>query len=82
RLLSVRGTLTNPRPASPGSMAGPAFTVFDLMAGSGYLAVLSVVPLACPVGSRVTVEGRFLPTVQVQQQFYMNVIEASMVSCR
>jgi hypothetical protein len=82
RLLSVRGTLTNPRPATPGAMAGPAFTVVDLVAGSGYLAVLSVVPPACPIGSTVTVEGRFLTTVQVKQQFYMNVIEASLVSCR
>jgi hypothetical protein len=38
-------------------MAGPAFTVFDLSAGSGYLAVLSDVPPACPIGSTVTVEG-------------------------
>ena len=40
RLLSVRGTLTNPRPAAPGGMAGPAFTVFDLVSGPEYLAVL------------------------------------------
>lgn len=63
-------------------MAGPAFTVFDLVTGSGYLTVLSVVPPVCPIRSTVTVEGRFLPTVQVQQQFYMNVMEASLVSCR
>jgi hypothetical protein len=38
-------------------MAGPPFTVFDLVAGSGYLTVLSVVPPLCPIRSTVTVEG-------------------------
>jgi hypothetical protein len=56
--------------------------VFDLVSGPEYLAVLSVVPLTCPIASTVTVEGRSLPTLQVQQQFYMNVIEANLVSCR
>jgi hypothetical protein len=82
RFLSVRGTLTNVRPAAPGSMAGPAFTVFDLVAGPGILAVLSIAPPACIAGSTVTVEGRFLPTARVQRQLYANVIEASLVSCR
>ncbi len=83
RFLSVRGTLANVRPAAPGSMAGPVFTVFDLVAGGpGILTVLSIAPPACLAGSTVTVEGRFLPSARVQRQFYANVIEASLVSCR
>jgi len=81
RYLSVRGTLSNPRPAAPGSMAGPGLTVFDLMGNPGVLNVLSVVPPGCPIGSTVTVEGRFHPTAQLRQQFYANVIEATLVSC-
>ena len=82
RFLSVRGTLTNVRPAAPGSLAGPVFTVFELVAGPGILTVLSIVPPACVAGSTVTVEGRFLPTAQVQRQLFANVIDAVLVSCR
>jgi hypothetical protein len=56
-------------------MAGPALAVFDSGIGPGVSPrTVSVVLLTCPIGSAVTVEGRFLPTLQVQQQFYMNVI--------
>jgi hypothetical protein len=82
RFLSVRGTLTNVRPAAPGSSAGPVFTVFEVVAGPGILTVLSIVPPACVAGSTVTVEGRFLPTAQVQRQHYANVIDAVLISCR
>jgi hypothetical protein len=74
--------MMNVRPATAGGVAIPPATVFDLVAGPAFLAVLSAVPPNCPVGSTVTVQGRFLPTVHVRQQLYTNVIEASLVSCR
>jgi hypothetical protein len=82
RFLTVRGTLMNPHPVVAGGVAVPAATVFDLVAGPGILVVFSPVPPACPSGSAVTVEGRFLPTATLQQQIYRNVIAASLVSCR
>jgi hypothetical protein len=82
RFLTVRGSMMNVRPAVAGGVAIPAATVFDLVAGPALLAVLSTVPPACPIGSTVTVEGRFLPTAYIRQQLYTNVIAASLVSCR
>jgi hypothetical protein len=82
RFLTVRGTMMNLRPAAGGGMAIPAATFFDLMSGPAILGVLSPVPPACPIGSTVTVEGRFLLTAYIRQQLYTNVIDASLVSCR
>ena len=82
RYLTVRGTMTNMRPATAGGIAIPTVTVFDLVAGPAILAVLSPVPPACPMGSAVTVDGRFVPMAQVRQQIYRNLIEATLVACR
>lgn len=82
RYLTVRGTMTNMRPATTGGIAIPTVTVFDLVAGPAILAVLSPVPPPCPMGSAVTVDGRFVPMAQVRQQIYTNLIEATLVACR
>ena len=82
RFLTVRGTMVNVRRAMPGGLAMATATVFDLVAGPAFLAVVSPVPPACGMGSTVTVDGRFVPTVQIGQQVYVNVIEATLVSCR
>ena len=82
RFLTVRGSMMNLRPATIGGMAIPAATVFDLVSGPALLVVLSPVPPACPMGSMVTVEGRFLPTTYLRQQLFTNVIDATLVSCR
>jgi hypothetical protein len=82
RYLTVRGTMMNLRPATAGGIAIPSGTVFDLVAGPAILAVLSPVPPGCPMGSTVTVEGRFVPMAQVRQQLYTNLIEATLVACR
>jgi len=82
RYLTVRGTMTNMRPATAGGIAIPTVTVFDLVAGPAILAVLSPVPPACPNGSAVTVDGRLVPMTQVRQQIYTNLIEATLVACR
>jgi hypothetical protein len=82
RYLTVRGTMTNVRPATAGGIAIPIGTVFDLVAGPAILVVLSPVPPACSMGSTVTVDGRFVPMGQVRQQLYTNLIEATLVTCR
>jgi len=82
RYLTVRGTMMNLRPATAGGIAIPSGTVFDLVAGPAILAVLSPVPPGCPMGSTVTVEGRFVPMAQVGQQLYTNLIQATLVACR
>jgi hypothetical protein len=82
RYLTVRGTMMNLRPATAGGIAIPGGTVFDLVAGPAILVVLSPVPPGCPMGSTVTVEGRFVPMAQVRQQLYTNLIEATLVACR
>jgi hypothetical protein len=82
RFLTVRGTMMNVRPATVGGVAIPGATVFDLVSGPAILVVLSAFPPACPRGSMVTVDGRFLPTAHIRQQLYTNAIDASLVSCR
>jgi hypothetical protein len=82
RYLTVRGTMMNLRPATAGGIAIPSGTVFDLVAGPAILVVLSPVPPGCPMGSTVTVDGRFVPMAQVRQQLYTNLIEATLVACR
>ena len=82
RYLTVRGTMMNLRPATAGGVASPTGTIFDLVTGAAFLVVHSPVPLACPIGSTVTVDGRFVPMVQIRQQLYTNVIEATLVACR
>jgi hypothetical protein len=82
RYLTVRGTMMNLRPATAGGIALPSGTVFDLVAGPAILVVLSPVPPGCPMGSTVTVDGRFVPMAQVRQQLYTNLIEATLVACR
>jgi hypothetical protein len=82
RYLTVRGTMMNVRPVTAGGIAIPTGTVFDLVAGPAILVIFSPVPAACPIGSAVTVDGRFAPVGQVRQQLYTNLIEATLVSCR
>jgi len=82
RYLTVRGTMMNLRPATAGGIAIPSGTVFDLVAGPAILVVLSPVPPGRPMGSTVTVDGRFVPRAQVRQQIYTNLIEATLVACR
>ena len=82
RFLTVRGTMRNVRPATAGGVALPVATVFDLVAGPAFLTVLSNVPPSCPMGSTVTVDGRFNQMTQIRQQLFVNVIEATQVSCR
>jgi hypothetical protein len=82
RYFTVRGTMMNLRPATAGGNAIPTGTVFDLVAGPAILVVLSPVPPACPMGSPVTVDGRFVPSAQVRQQVYTNLIVATLVTCR
>ena len=82
RFLTVRGAMMNVRPAPPGGIALPTVTVFDLVAGPAMLAVVSPVPPSCPMGSMVTVDGRFMQMTQIRQQLFVNVIEATLVACR
>jgi hypothetical protein len=82
RVITVRGTMLNPRPATIGGLAVPPATVFELSAGPALLKVLTTVPPACQVPSTVTVEGRLLTREQVGQIVYTNVIRALTVSCR
>jgi hypothetical protein len=81
RLLTVRGTMMNLRPDTPGS-ARPAGVIFDLVTGPALLVVRSIVPPPCQVGSSVTVDGRFVPVAPIRQQLYTNLIEATFATCR
>ena len=82
RVITVRGIMLNPRPATVGGLAVPPTTVFELSAGPALLQVLTLVPPACPVRSMVTVEGRLLPREQVGQNIYTNLIRAITITCR
>lgn len=82
RVVTVRGIMLNPRPATIGGVAVSTVTVFELSAGPALLTVLTPVPPACPVRSTVTVEGRLLLREQVSQEIYTNVFKASTISCR
>jgi len=82
RVITVRGIMQNPRPATIGGLAVPPATVFELLAGPALLKVLTAVPPACQVPSTVTVEGRLLAREQVGQNVYTNVIRAITVNCR
>jgi hypothetical protein len=82
RVVTVRGIMLNPRPATIGGVAVSTATVFELSAGPALLTVLTPVPPACPVRSTVTVEGRLLFREQVGQEIYTNVFRASTISCR
>jgi len=82
RIITVRGIMLNPRPATVGGLAVPPTTVFELTAGPALLQVLTLVPPACPVRSMVTVEGRLLLREQVGQNIYTNVIRAITITCR
>jgi len=82
RIITVRGTMLNPRPATIGTLGVPPATVFELSAGPALLQVLTTVPPACQVPSTVTVEGRLVAREQVGQNVYANVIRAITVSCR
>jgi len=78
RIITVRGIVLNPRPATVGGLAVPPTSVFELSAGPALLQVL--VPPDCPVRSMVTVEGRLLLREQVGQNIYTNVTRA--ITCR
>lgn len=82
RFLTVRGTMTNLRSETTAGIPVPTGMVFDLVAGPAILVVRSVVPPPCQMGSPVVVEGRFVPTATIRQQFYTNLIEATLVTCR
>jgi hypothetical protein len=82
RYLTVRGTMMNLRPDTAVGIAVPPGMMFDLVAGPAFLAVRSVVPPPCQIGSSVTVEGRFVPMATIHQQLYTNLIEATRVTCR
>ena len=82
RIITVRGTMLNPRPPTVGGLAVPPTSVFELWAGPALLQVLTLVPPACPVHSMVTVEGRLLLREQVGQNIYTNVIRATTITCR
>jgi hypothetical protein len=82
RFVTVRGVMTNVRPETGGGIQRPMGTVFNLVAGPAILVVLSTVPPGCPIGSTVTVNGRFVPMAQIRQQLYTNLIEATSVACR
>jgi hypothetical protein len=82
RVVTVRGIMLNPRPATIGGVAVSTVTVFELSAGPALLTVLTPVPPACPVRSTVTVEGPLLLREQVSQEIYTNVFKASTISCR
>lgn len=74
QIITVRGAMLNPRPATIGGFAVPPTSVFELSAGPDLLQVLTRVPPACPVHSMVTVDGRLLLREQVGQNIYTNVI--------
>lgn len=82
RIITVRGTMLNPRPATVGGFAAPSTSVFELSAGPALLQVLTLVPPARPVHSMVTVDGRLLLREQVGQNIYTNVIRAITITCR
>jgi hypothetical protein len=82
RYLTVRGTMMNLRPDTAVGIAVSPGMMFDLVAGPAFLAVRSVVPPPCQIGSSVTVEGRFVPMATIHQQLYTNLIEATRVTCR
>lgn len=82
RFLTVRGTMMNLRPDAPPGPAHPSGVIFDLVAGPALLVVRSIVPPPCPLGSPVTVNGRFVPMAPSRQQLYPNLIEATFVTCR
>lgn len=65
RVITVRGIMLNPRPATLGGLAVSPTTVFELSAGPALFKVLTLVPPACPVRSMVTIEGRLLLRDQV-----------------
>jgi hypothetical protein len=79
QIVTVRGTLTNLQLALPGG--GPA-ALFDVMERGGFVKVLSPTPPPCPVGSPVTVQGRFDLARRVGRQTIPNVLEAFLVTCR
>ncbi len=81
RFVTVCGAMMNVQPDTSRGIAG-ATTIFNLVAGPAILTVLSPVPPACPMGSAVTVEGRFVTMAQTRQQLYTNLIEATLVACR
>jgi hypothetical protein len=74
--------MMNLRPDTAVGIAVPPGMMFDLVAGPAFLAVRSVVPPPCQIGSSVTVEGRFVPMATIHQQLYTNLIEATRVTCR
>jgi hypothetical protein len=82
RFVTVRGVMMNVRPDTAGGVARFPVTIFNLVAGPAQLVILSAVPPACPMGSTVTVDGRFVPMAQIRQQVYTNLIEATLVACR
>jgi hypothetical protein len=82
RYVTVRGSMMNVRPATPGGIAASTAVVFNLVDGSAILTVLSPVPPACQNGSTVTVDGRFMPTSQLGSQVYANLLHATLVNCR
>ena len=82
RFVTVRGAMMNVQPDTSRGMASPMATIFNLVAGPAILTVLSPVPPACPMGSAVTVDGRFVTMAQTRQQIYTNLIEATLVACR
>jgi hypothetical protein len=82
RMVTVRGIMMNLRPDTTFGPTRAAGVVFDLAAGPAFLVVRSIVPPPCPVGSPVTIDGRFLPLATIHQQLYPNVIEATFVRCR
>jgi len=81
RMVTVRGTMMNLRPDTTLGPTRATGVVFDLAAGPAFLVVRSIVPPPCPVGSPVTIDGRFLPMATIHQQLYPNVIEATFVRC-
>ena len=82
RFVTVRGAMMNVQPDMSRGIGNPTATIFNLVAGPAILTVLSPVPLACPTGSAVTVDGRFVTMAQIRQQLYTNLIEATLVACR
>jgi hypothetical protein len=82
RFVTVRGAMMNVRPDTAAGVGRSPSTIFNLVAGQVHLLVLSPVPPACPIGSTVTVDGRFVPMAQIRQQVYTNLIEATLVACR
>ena len=81
RFVTVRGAIMNVLPDTSRGIVGPT-TIFNLVAGPVILTVLSPVPPSCPMGSTVTVDGRFVTMAQTRHQVYTNLIEATLVACR